>query len=193
MNPQIHNDSARLKRIVALYNMIPNLFWSAINLIPIFIFCYRNMNVRLVYIFSALSLLTTLLPRKFFYNIQLGNSISVYKKIGVKFINKFTQNGDLINSLIRKKFPLYNVISNKNLSHKKLLQQTYMIEKFHFAMLSFFTLTTIFSLLHKYFWWALVISFTNLVYNVYPNLLQQYIRIRLSSFSNKKMEPVSKL
>ena len=193
MNPQIHNDSARLKRIVALYNMIPNLFWSAINLIPIFIFCYHNMNVRLIYIFSALSLLTTLLPRKFLDNIQLGNSISVYKKIGVKFINKFTQNGDLINGLIRKKFPLYNVISNKTLSHKKLLQQTYIIEKFHFAMLSFFTLTTIFSLLHKYFWWALVISFTNLVYNVYPNLLQQYIRIRLSSFGNKKIEPVKKL
>ena len=193
MNPQIHKDSARLKRVVALYNIIPNLFWSAINLIPIFIFCYHNMNVRLIYIFSALSLLTTLLPRKFLDNIQLGNSISVYKKIGVKFINKFTQNGDLINGLIRKKFPLYNVISNKTLSHKKLLQQTYIIEKFHFAMLSFFTLTTIFSLLHKYFWWALVISFTNLVYNVYPNLLQQYIRIRLSSFGNKKIEPVKKL
>src|SRR5258706_722533 len=117
---QIDNDSARLRRIVALYNMIPNLFWSAINLIPIFIFCYHNMSVRLVYIFSALSLLTTLLPRKFFDHIQLGNSVSVYKKIGVKFINKFTQNGDLINGLIRKRFPLYNVISNRNLSHKKL-------------------------------------------------------------------------
>ena len=138
-----NKDSSKIKKMVAWYNMIPNLFWSLPNLIPISIFCYSLMNSKLFYTFLTASLLTILLPKSFFNSIQLGKTGSVYKKIGVNFVNKFTQNGDIINGLIRKKFPQYKVLSNRNLSINKLLQQTYMFEKFHFMMFSFFILTTI--------------------------------------------------
>ncbi len=184
-NAEDQNKAASIKRMVAMYNMIPNLLWSIINFTPIFIFCYHNINTTLGYIFLAISLLTTLLPVSFFTYIQLSTTTSLYKKIGVKFINKFTQNGDLINGLIRKRFPRYNVISTRNISHKKLLRQTYMFEKFHFAMFVFFTLVIVYALIKKYFLWAFIIAISNIVYNVYPNLLQQYIRIRLNLFNKK--------
>ena len=143
MNLMGNKDSSKIKKMVAWYNMIPNLFWSLPNLIPISIFCYSLMSSKLFYTFLTASLLTILLPKSFFNNIQLGKTGSVYKKIGVNFVNKFTQNVDIINGLIRKKFPQYKVLSNRNLSINKLLQQTYMFEKFHFMMFSFFILTTI--------------------------------------------------
>lgn len=101
---QIHTSSTKIKRIVAVYNMVPNLLWSAVNITPIFVFCYLNMPLQLIFIFSAASLAVLFLSRRFFDFIQLSTTASAYKKIGVKFINKFTQNGDLVNGLIRKNF-----------------------------------------------------------------------------------------
>ena len=171
--------------MVALYNMIANLFWSVLNLLPISVFCYNLMNLKLFYVFLGISLLTIFLPKSFFDNIQLGTSTPIYKKIGVNLINKFTQNGSIINTLIRKKNPQYKVVSYRPLSVKKLLNQTYVFEKFHFLMFLFFTLTTVYALMKNYLIWALIISVTNLVYNVYPGFLQQYIRVKLTSAAKK--------
>ncbi len=161
--------------------MIANLFWSVIHLTPISVFCYTYMNSTLFYIFLITSLLPVLLPYSFFNTIQLSTSTAVYKKIGVKFINKFTQNGDVINRLIRKTYPQYKVISTKRSSAAKLIRQTYMFEKFHFMMFLFFAMVSFYACIENCFIWTVAISISNLLYNVYPNLLQQYIRIRLTS------------
>jgi Glycosyl-4,4'-diaponeurosporenoate acyltransferase len=186
MNLTGNKDSAKIKKMVGWYNMIANLFWSALNLVPISVFCYSLMNLKLFYIFLVPILLTKLLPKSFFDSIQIGRTRAVYKKIGVHFINRFTQNGDIINRLIRKKFPQYKVIAISKVSVRKLLKQTYIFEKFHFAMFLFFTSTTIYALTQNYLKWALIISITNLVYNVYPIFLQQYIRVRLVSAGKRK-------
>jgi hypothetical protein len=81
--------------------------------------------------------LSIFLPKTFFNSIQLGKTPAFYKKTGVTFINMFTQNGDVINGLIRKKFPQYKVVSTGRQSINKVLQQTYMFEKFHFACFCF--------------------------------------------------------
>jgi len=70
-------------------------------------------------------------------------------------------------------------------SINKLLQQTYMFEKFHFIMFVFFSLITLYAMVNKHFWWAVIISITNLFYNIYPNLLQQYIRLKLRLHKNQ--------
>lgn len=180
-------ESAGIEKMVSVYNMIPNFLWSVINLTPVYIFCYQYMDLQWVCIFLAISLLTLLFPGVFFDHIHLSKTTAVYKKIGVKFINKFTQNGDLVNGLIRKRFPKYNVISGRIITHKKVLQQTYFFEKFHLLMFVFFILTTIYCLIKNEYLWALGISVTNLFYNIYPILLQQYIRIRLNSFGKKRI------
>lgn len=175
-----------IQKKITFYNMIPNLIWSVIFLTPITVFCFSNMNVKWILIFFIISFLTIFLPRSFFNIFQLGTNSSVYKKTGVIFINKFTQNGDIINRIIRKKYPGYKLVSKKNSSIKKLFNQTYMFEKFHFLMFSFFLLISFFAVFIHLYGWAIFIIITNLIYNVYPILLQQYIRLRIETISRKK-------
>lgn len=176
----IQNDK-KVKRMVALYNMVPNLFWSLLNLLPMFIFCYSRMPGKVIYVFSGVGLLAVFLPRSFFSYIQLSKTSAFYKKMGVHIIKKYAQNGDVITNLIRKKYPHYKVVTKNKKSIKSLLQQSYMFEKFHFILFLFFILTTIFAAINGYCLWVFILLITNLMYNVYPNLLQQYIRIRLKT------------
>ncbi|MEO5999098.1 MAG: hypothetical protein ABIN89_20150 [Chitinophagaceae bacterium] len=125
-------------------------------------------------------------PEIVFDTIQLATTTAVYKKIGVSYVNKFTQNGDIMNGLIRKQFPHYKIISKNTVSINKLLKQTYIFEKFHCILFLFYTLATIYAFIQNYWLWTLIIFLTNIAYNIYPNLLQQYIRIRLTNLLKRQ-------
>jgi hypothetical protein len=185
MNQNTDKDSARLRRLQNLYNLIPNLIWSILSLTPISVFCYNLIELKLFYIFLGISALPIFFPNSFFDKIQLGKTTIIYKRLGVPIINKIAQNGDIINRLIRKQFPGFKVVNFRKPSTNRLLQQTYIYEKFHFILFVFFSLVTAYALSKKDFGWALILSLTNLAYNIYPNLLQQYIRIKLILFTKK--------
>ena len=174
------NQQKRVKRMVALYNMIPNLFWSLLNLIPVSVFTYTYLNSSIFYTFLGISLITLFFPNSFFDSIQLSRKTQIYKKIGIRFVNKFAQNGEFVNRIIQKKFPGYKVVRGRD-SIPKLISTTYMFEKFHFMMFSFFLLATGYAFYKNHLAWGLVLILTNILYNVYPNLLQQYIRLKLRS------------
>ena len=182
-----NKEPGSLKKAVGFYNMIANLTWSALLLAPIAVFCYTYMNRKLFWIFLIVSLLSGFLPRAFFDRIQLGKSGGIYKKTGVGFINRFTQNGGIINALIRKRYPGYKVISPGRSSVAKLIGQTYMFEKFHCILFLFFSMTMVYAFAEGYFIWAFIFLISNIVYNVYPAFLQQYIRVRLK-VSKKRYE-----
>ena len=116
--------------------------------------------------------------KAFFDRIQLSKTTSIYKKIGIRIVKKYTQDGDLINRLIRRKFPRYRIF-DYNVSIQKHLNKAYSMEKIHFSMFLFFLLTGIYALTQGYVWWAVIITINNLVFNLYPNFLQQYNRLRL--------------
>ena len=58
-------DAAKIKQLVAGYNMIPNVIWSVLNLTPISVFCYYHLNPGLVYAFIIISVLALFLPISF--------------------------------------------------------------------------------------------------------------------------------
>jgi len=178
-------NASRLKTMLAWYNMIPNLIWSVLNLVPVTVFCYNFVDRSSLYTFIAISILPVFFPNSFFDKIQLGKTTAIYKKLGVDLVNKLAQNGDIINKLIRKKFPGYKAISYQRSSINKLLQQTYIYEKFHFVMFVFFCLVMAYALIKTYPGWAVIVFVCNLFYNVYPNLLQQYIRVKLMLYKEK--------
>lgn len=185
MNPKDERNVYNFKRIRAGYNMIPNLIWSIISLLPISVFCYTLVNLKLFYLFLAISIVPLFLPNSFFDKIQIGNSPSIYKKLGVPVFNKFSQNGDIINGFIRKKFPEYKVVNFQRSSINRLIQQTYIFEKFHSMMFVFFCLSTGYAIIKNYMEWGIIILITNLIYNIYPNLLQQYIRLKLRTYAKR--------
>jgi hypothetical protein len=185
MNQNRDRDALKAKRLLGWYNTIPNVIWSVLNLVPISVFCYTLLDRKLLYVFIVISLLPLFFPNSFFDKIQLGKTTLTYKKLGVAFINKFTQNGVIVNSFIRKKFPGYKAIRYHPSSIKKLMQQTYIYEKFHFTLFVFFSLTTLYAVSKSYWGWVAVLCITNMLYNIYPNLLQQYIRLKLRLHARK--------
>ena len=161
--------------------MIPNLLWTALFLIPITMFCYRFVPAKVIYILLGASFIPIFFPNSFFDRIQLSRNARWYYRMGVKYINIFAQSGSLINKFLRRKYANFNSVSRARASIKKLYYQTYLFEKFHFSLFLFFTSITIYAGIRNQFSWALILTVSNLLYNIYPNLLQQYIRVKLKS------------
>lgn len=173
-----------MKRI-DLYNMIPNFFWSIVCLVPVSLFCYMIVNRCFFWCSLVASFLLLFLPFSFFDRIQLSSNPNRYEALGVRFVNQFAQNGDIIKRMIRKKEPSFRILSAGNTSVNKLINSTYFFEKFHFALFVFFISVTVYALVKSHIGWAFILTVSNIIYNVYPNLLQQYIRIKLKSRGNK--------
>jgi Glycosyl-4,4'-diaponeurosporenoate acyltransferase len=168
--------------------MIPNLLWTALFLIPITIFCYTFINQKTTYILLAVSLIPIFFPNSFFDRIQLSRKSHFYRRIGVKYINTFAQNGSIVNKILKKKYSNFKVVSKTKASIKKQYYQTYFFEKFHFSLFLFFTIVTIYAGIQSQFCWVIALTICNLLYNIYPNLLQQYIRVKLkSAVTDKKL------
>ncbi len=57
---------------------------------------------------------------------------------------------------------------------------------FHFILFIFFSETILFALINKYYLWAFFIFIGNVIYNIYPILLQQYIRLKINRLNSKR-------
>jgi Glycosyl-4,4'-diaponeurosporenoate acyltransferase len=193
MNIKIEGHSKKRKTLLAWYNLIPNLIWSVLNLTPILVFCFTLIELRPIYIFLALSFMPVFLKNSFIDKLQIGKTTKTYKKLGIHLIKKVSQNGDIINALLKKTFPEHKILTNDRKSISALINQTYVFEKFHLILFLFFSLIVIYSIINEYWIWAFTILFTNIAYNVYPNFLQQYIRLKLSLFEKTKMKQFKNL
>ncbi len=187
------DNSKKRKALLAMYNIIPNLFWTVLNLTPILIFCFTLIELRLIYIFLAISSIPVFFKNSFIDRLQFGKTTETYKKLGVHIINKLSQNGDIINNLLKKKFPDHKILTNDKKSVSALINQTYVFEKFHLIFFLFFSLIIIYSIIKEYWIWAFAILLTNIAYNIYPNFLQQYIRLKLSLFNKAKTKHLKNL
>jgi hypothetical protein len=134
---------------------------------------------------SLTAFMSLLLKNSFLDKLQIGKTATIYKKLGVHLINKVAQNGVIINTLIKRKFPEHKVVTNKDSSITRLINQTYVFEKFHLILFVFFCLAAVYAIAKSHLYWAFIISLTNIAYNIYPNLLQQYIRLKLILFGKK--------
>lgn len=188
MNQQDDNKSASAKKMLDTYNLVVNLFWSALAFVPVIVFCNRFVSLDWWLVFLTPSLLSLLLPRQVFNKMQLSNSTAVYKKFSVGIVSRLSQNGTIVHRLVKKRFPKYKAVTHHRSSLNRLLQQTYLYEKFHFATGLFFALLIVFASFKNLFWWMAVLLLINIAYNVYPILFQQYVRLKLKSFTEKEKE-----
>lgn len=173
-------DTKKLNKLAATYNMIPNLLWTILFLGPVYIFCYRSMPLTLCLTVLGISLIPLFFPSSIFSAIQLSKKPRFYEHLGVRRINTFAQNGGLINRYLRKKYPQFKVLAHSKTSLIKRYRETFFFEKFHFSLFLFYITAATYALLKTQLTWALVITVCNIFYNIYPNLLQQYIRSKLA-------------
>lgn len=174
------------KKLAHTYNLLLNLFWSALSLVPLTVFCYTWLPANHLLIFLGFSLLPVFLSRAGINALQISRHAATYKKLGVLPVLHLSQNGRLMQALLRKRYPDYKVLRFSKRSINAVLQQTYLYEKFHLIGFLFFLLATVHALWNGLYFWSLTLSFLNLLYNVYPVLLQQYIRVKLVRFAGAK-------
>lgn len=159
------------------------------NLIIIALFCSTTLTPALIFFttgpgewmyllgFITVSYLFSLLPLRFYDQIQWSQELSFYKKLRIHHFKKYVTNGDYINRSIRRKFPTHKNVSDLESINAKW-QETYTSEKVHSVMFVFCLLTSIYALVIGAVGTTVFLSIGNLFLNYLPNLLQQYNRIR---------------
>jgi hypothetical protein len=163
----------------SLYNAAPNVFWSLLAFAPVSIFCYRFMEREWLSAFVVASLIAFMVPASSLRYLELSSAVTTYRKLGVHWVNHFVQHGTLINRLLRRRYSEYRRLrSRARMAY--LVQSNYVQERFHWMVFLFFLLTSLYGITHGYPGWALLITMINVVYNLYPIWLQQYIRVRLN-------------
>ncbi len=178
-------DPKRIRQTAVFYNQLINFFWSILAFAPVVYFCYQYLPLRMLYLFIGISCLVIFMPVSLMNKMQLSQSSRVYKKLGIRTIKKYTQDGDLVNRYIKSQYPQYKYVESKK-DIKKLIGKSYINEKFHYLVLVFFICLTVFAIKHGLIVWAIFISIANIVYNLYPIFLQQYNRIRINALMKRQ-------
>lgn len=176
--------------LLSLYNAAANVLWSLLAFAPVSIFCYRFMDRAWLWAFVGASLIAYIVPASTLKYLELSSTVQTYRRLGVHRVNDFVQHGTLINRLLRRSYPDYQHMRSRA-SLALLLQGTHMQERFHWTALLFFFLSSLYGVARGYPAWALLITIINVVYNLFPIWLQQYIRLRLNrSRSNQQSRHV---
>jgi hypothetical protein len=165
---------------VAAYNAVPSVLWSVLAFGPLVVCCYRYVERPWLWGFVALSLTAYVWPVAWLRRLQLASSVQVYRRLGVPSISHVTQQGALINSLLRRRYPGYRVVVGRR-SLARLRSTTYQQERFHWAGLLFFLLVSLYVGVEGQLGWACSLTLLNVGYNLYPIWLQQYLRLRLGA------------
>ncbi len=160
------------------YNQIINFFWTIISFVPILIFWYQYYKTDILIIAIAISMVPFFIPADYFKILQLSKNRRFYENLGIRTFLKFTQNGSIVNRMIRNNNPGYKIISNKK-SFNQFYNQLIVYEKYHYACLVFFLISFLIAVYLKEYLQAVLIMLVNFIYNFIPILIQQYHKIKL--------------
>jgi len=175
MTETVNNELDKLKYRL---NLILIAGLCSMTLAPCVIFFFRGEGkIYWMIVFIGISYLVSRLPRPFYDKFQISRDTKIYKSLGVDKFKRFSTNGDFINRRIRKNYPNHRNVTNLQ-TVKDKLNETYTIEKSHTVLLVFCLLTNVYALLTNSIGTAIVLFIGNILFNYYPNLLQQYNRIR---------------
>lgn len=168
----------QLERLKYRLNLVLIALLCSTTLAPCVLFYFRGPGeVKWLIVFIAISYLISRLPKRMYDRFQISSDVKIYRKLWVAGFKKLSTNGDLINKAIRRKYPAHRNVKNIETIREKL-DETYTIEKSHTVLFVFCLLTNIYALLTKSFVTATILFAGNILFNYYPNLLQQYNRIR---------------
>ncbi|HTD98267.1 MAG TPA: hypothetical protein VK668_03240 [Mucilaginibacter sp.] len=158
-------------------NQLINFSWTIVSFIPV-IYFWIGRDTTWLYAFVLVSLVFALMPARFISMFQLSGNKRFYERLGVRFIQRFVQNGTYINKSIRKNDSGYKLIKDRAQA-QQYLNTIQMYERYHLMCFIFFGLTLIYAVIERQYIVALIILLANVIYNVCPVLLQQYNRLRV--------------
>nr|WP_068890368.1 hypothetical protein [Pedobacter panaciterrae] len=165
-----------------MLNQIINLFWTVLSFAIFGIYWgeyFAEQRSPLLLIISVvLSILIYAIPNRWLRTLTLSNDKKTFERIGVKLLLYFVQNGTLANRIQRKYYKKSGIIHNRKQA-QDYLKTIVMQERFHYCCLVLFFLSTVSAFSTGKPGIGMLIMLCNILYNVYPILLQQYNRLRI--------------
>lgn len=159
-----------------LLNALPNVIWTALCVGPLYLFCARHVPGRDCTYMGGAASLPLVMPKALLRQLQLSRKLRVYRGLRVHWLILFTQDSGWMRRLAGDPPP---PLAREHAGVKRLVADTWMRERFHLALLLFFLLCAATALLQRRFGWAALLMLLNIVYNLYPVWLQQFLRMRI--------------
>ena len=119
-----------------------------------------------------------LLPQTFYRCHEGRAGARVYEAVGVRIFKRFATNGDLVNRWARRLDPHYRAVRDRA-SARDWLGRTREGERNHLVLMMMCAATAVYAARIGWYGWALAITAGNVVFNLYPILLQRYNRCRI--------------
>ena len=151
-------------------NALINVVWTIVGFFPICLFWYPEGISFTFYIFLFISFLAGCLPERTYISLHISKNIKVFEKLGVRSVRRFMQTVD------------FN--KNKGKGIKGYLKKLSMFERYHYMCFVFFQATAFYACFQQKLILALLITCINLIYNIFPILVQQYNKIRILKIYN---------
>ncbi|HEY1007522.1 MAG TPA: hypothetical protein VGD92_10080 [Sphingobacteriaceae bacterium] len=163
-----------MKPASPILNQLINLFWTAVCCTPVVLY-WSSADRSWLWPLLALSAPGLLISSRFY---RLSRKRRFYESLGVKWVRLWVQDGELIARFTRKKIPDHRIIRNRR-AGRNYLRTVTVYERYHFLGFLFFTFSTVHAVCYGRPGMALLLLVCNIIYNIYPLLLQQFNRIRL--------------
>lgn len=147
-----------------MLNHFLNIGWTVLGFLPVYYFWSLHGLGWPFYALLLISCIAFFLPEKLYSKLKVSKDLRVYKRLGVKFVRRFAQDGDF----------------EPSKGVKGYLSKIRMFERYHFCCLILFQASSVYACYFEEYLLAFLIFFGNILYNVFPILLQQYNRIRIT-------------
>ncbi len=165
-----------------IVNQLISFSWTVLCFTPVLWYWIKEgLNLNF-YLSVAAALIVGILPEKILNVLTVSSKRKFYEKLGVKFIRKFVQNGDVarIMSDTRDRFIIRGVSQAQ-----RYLNTIAMYERYHWICFTFFLLTTIYCFYTGDWKPGMLILAANVLYNLTSILLQQYNKTRIRKITRR--------
>ncbi|KQS33927.1 hypothetical protein [Dyadobacter sp. Leaf189] len=165
-----------------MLNQLINVFWTIVSFSLVGWywgeFFSEKQSLWMLYIILVISVFSFNIPAKWISNLNLSTKTRTYELAGIRAMRWLVQDGMLVNRIQQKLGKKHKVISSRQ-SARSYLGKIAIQERYHYSCFVFFTLSAVSAIPAGKLQMALLITFWNIIYNVYPILLQQYNRLRI--------------
>jgi len=101
-----------------------------------------------------------------------------FELLGIRGFKRFVANGDLVNRQVRRHEPGYRMLDGR-LALDDLVEATRIRERRHLVLLLMGGASSGYAVGIGWYGWAVVLTMGNVVFNLYPVMLQRYLRARV--------------
>lgn len=163
-----------------LANQILNIFWTGLCFTPVVWYWYKQGLDIWCYMFLVIVVLVAFLPKKVIENLDFFQHRRQYEKWGVKFIQRFAQDGRWASQFNKSSRVIKDVRQAT-----QYLTTIAMYERFHWMCFVFFLLSSIHAFTQGIILLGFLMFLANIPYNVASLLLQQYNKLRIMKFAKQ--------